>query len=196
MADAFAAALPKAPSVSPDRTWWLFPLEGCCGDATPQPHGDRANAIFAYTVGSAPVDFRTGGDGVLYDAAGWADPESWGTWSLGTHAKLRVRFDPVPAGALALALDTRMLLSPAVPRREVAISANGQHVAEAVYTLTTAAQTLHVDLPAGTVATDGVLELDFETTPPTSPRAAGVSDDGRVLGVGLVTLTIAAERAP
>jgi phosphoglycerol transferase len=186
---ALSAALSRQPMVSADREWMLFPLQGCCDDAPAAAPAVDPN-LFPYTVGSAPLRFATGGRGTLYCATGWRDTESWGVWSSGTHASVRLRLDPAPRGPLSVALETRMVVGPKLPRREVAISANGKHVADAVYTKDAAAQTLHVELPAGVVGADGVLELVFDTRPAGSPRSAGISVDGRRLGVGLVTLSI------
>jgi hypothetical protein len=130
---------------------------------------------------------------LLYAAEGWDDPENWGTWSTGTHATLRMRLDPVPAGPLELTLDTRVVVGPNVPQRDVAITANGHLVADATYTIASAAKTLHAEVPAGAIGADGVLELDFQTTPAASPHSAGLSEDGRKLGIGLATLAITTE---
>jgi hypothetical protein len=197
MTDALADALPKPPTVSGNLRWWLFPLDGCCGDTLAQIEHGTGPRTFAYTIGSAPIKFTAGGDGALYSSGGWHDPETWGVWSTGSHANVRMRLDPVPASALTLSIETRMFVSPKVPERKLAISANGHPVASAVYTTETANQLLRVEVPADAIDADGVLELVFTTTPQTSPRSAGVSEDGRLLGVALVSLSIApADRAP
>lgn len=188
---ALTAVLPEPPSVSPDRRWWLFALKACCGPPVPQIERANAPRVFAAAVGGDPLRFTAGGDGVLYNAGGWEDPESWGTWASGMPAQLRMRIDPVPAGPLALTLDTRMLVGPKIQQRTLAIDANGRRVGDAIYTLTSAAQELRVELPSGLVGADGLLELRFVTTPQASPQSAGVSVDGRSLGVGLVALSIA-----
>lgn len=193
MTRAFAEVLPSAPAVSADKRWWLFPLAGCCGDTVPRIEYGRAAGLFAYTIGNPPIDFAAGGGGLLYAAEGWGDPENWGTWSIGTHATLRMRLDPVPAGPLDLTLDTRVVVGPNVPQRDVAITANGHLVADATYTIASAAKTLHAEVPAGAIGADGVLELDFQTTPAASPHSAGLSEDGRKLGIGLATLAITTE---
>ena len=123
-------------------------------------------------------------------ASAWEDPEAWGAWSEGTHAGLRMRIDPVPAGALDLTLDTHVVVGPNVPERNVTLAANGRRIADVTYGLETSGQTLHVEVPAGTVGKDGVLALDFETLPAASPQTAGLSEDGRNLGVGLTSLSI------
>jgi phosphoglycerol transferase len=196
MTDAFAGALPGAPSVSEDRRWWLFPLDGCCAGATPTTATaaatayDPVTALFVYSIGSGPIRFATGGEGLFMTASAWEDPETWGAWSEGTHASLRMRLDPVPAGPLDLTLDTHVVVGPNVPERKMALAANGRRIADVTYGLETSAQTLHVELPAGAIGKDGVLALDFETMPAASPQTAGLSEDGRNLGVGLTSLSI------
>jgi phosphoglycerol transferase len=194
---AFSGILPQSPSVSADRRWWLFPLDGCCAGVVPSTAYGRDAGIFSYAIGAAPIGFAAGDEGMLYGAGGWDDPESWGMWSRGTHAKLRLRLDPVPRSSLELALDTRMVLGPKIAQREVAVAVNGRRTASATYTSETAAQTLRFEVPAGTVADDGLLELDFETTPEASPHTAGLSGDRRKLGIGLSKLSIGTkDRAP
>jgi hypothetical protein len=188
-----SSVLPRQPTISANRDWWLFPLEGCCEGAPSTAQRDRDPNLFSYAIGSAPMKFATGGNGTLYCEAGWDSAEDWGTWSVGTHATLRMRLEPVPAGKLSLTLETHMVVGPQLPRRQSVISANRHQVAEAIYTPTSAAQTLHIQLPSGTIAPDGVLELSFDTTPAGSPRSAGVAKDDRMLGIGLVRLSIESE---
>jgi hypothetical protein len=120
-------------------------------------------------------------------------------WTLGDHARLRMRIEPVPDGALTLTLDTQMVLGPKLPKRTLRIECNGRRVGDAVYAYTaaTAVQRLRVDIPAGLVAKDGVLQLDFMIAPSGSPQSAGVNEDPRAIALGLVELSIArADKAP
>jgi phosphoglycerol transferase len=195
--DALAKLLPDPPTVSQDGRWWLFPLQGCCGGLVAQIEPDQVPKIFAYAIDGGPLSFAAGGAGILYSGGGWQDPESWGTWTTDTRARLRMRIEPAPDGALALMLDTQMMLGPKLPTRTLHIECNGRRILDVVYTAATATQSLRLDIPAGLVGADGLLELDFTTTPQASPLSAGVNDDPRPLGVGMIAFSITrAGRSP
>ena len=77
-----------------------------------------------------------------------------------------------------------------VPRRHLRIECNGHAIGEALYTNATEAQDLRFEVPAGVVKDDGLMELEFVTTPRTTPYWAGVGPDDRELGVGISSLSI------
>jgi len=191
LTSALTSALPQPPSVSPDRRWWLFPLEGCCGAPVPQIEPDKAPRLFDYAADGTSVRFDESGAGRLYIARGWWDPENWGTWSSDGKSLLRMRLDPRPKNAMVVTLDTRMMLGRKLPQRELRIEANGVRIGEASYTEANPIQKLRLDLPEGLVKDDGVLELRFIVTPRATPWTAGVADDDRLIGVGLTELRIA-----
>jgi len=143
---------------------------------------------YAVEVG-APLRFTADGAGNLHKLAGWNEAEVWGSWAT-EEASLRIDLRPTPAEDLTLTLDTRMMLGPNVPQRTLKIECNDRPCGEFVYTLSTAAQQLHLPLPVGLIGQDGELNLRFTTTPAATPKSAGVNADGRSLGVGLTELTI------
>jgi len=195
--DALTRALPETPIVSTDHRWWLFPLKGCCGAPVPQIEPGKAPSAFTYAIDEGPLRFAAGSAGVLYGTSGWEDPESWGMWTLGDRARLGMRIEPVPDGALTLTLDTQMVLGPKLPKRTLRIDCNGRRLGDAVYTAATAVQRLSFDIPAGLVGKDGVLQLDLAIDPSGSPQSAGLNEDPRAIALGLVELSIArAGKAP
>lgn len=192
LVDGFSAALSEPPSISPTRRWWLFSLAGCCDHTAEaklalQP-GARA---FDYAPGSASIRFTSGGDGVLYAAGGWLDPEPWGTWGSGTHSALRLRLNPRPPGSIAVEIDTRMLISTDVPKRTLSVVANAQPAGRFVYDMQSGgSRKIRIELPPDVIGDDGLLELAFDVFPKASPLSAGVSVDARDLGIGIVELSI------
>ena len=190
--DALAQQLPEPPSISTDRRWWLFPLQGCCGGspAAAIPPGEQPPA-YAYDMRGPALDFSTGGTGWQYRDGGWADAEEWGNWSLGTDARMKLRLVPATPGPLLLTMTARALVGPNIPTRHLRVVCNGTTVAEVDYTESNPLQQLHASLPTGLVGSDGMLDIRFETTPLASPYSAGVSIDTRPLGVGLTHLAIA-----
>lgn len=188
--DALAQLLPEAPSSSPDRRWWTFPLKGCCGTPVAPFEPGKAPDMLAHTVGGKPIRFTVDGTGSLHNFGGWHPPERWGTWT-DSEARLRINIVPAPVGSLRMSLDTRMMVGPNVPKRTLSIQCNDKPCGEFVYTLDKPVQQLQVALPSGLIGQDGKLDLRFLISPAATPKAAGVNDDGRSLGLGLTQLIIA-----
>lgn len=191
--DALIHLLPKPPIVSADRRWWTFALDGCCGAPVQVVERSSLPRVFPYDPASGPISFATGGSAVLYDAGGWQEPESWGTWS-STESRLRLRLEPAPAGAFEMLLDARMLVGPLVPRRTLTIEANGHRVGAFEFSADNASRPLRIAVPAGTLGSNGLLDLHFVTTPAATPNSAGVNSDPRPLALGLISLEIVSAR--
>lgn len=146
-------------------------------------------AAISYSIGDSPIRLTNDGMENLSRFGGWHRPEGWGTW-MSADARLLLHLNPVPSGDLTLALDTRMMLGPAMPRRTLTLECNGRPCGDFVYTLDNRVQKLRVTLPAGLIGPDGRLDLRFVTTPEATPKSAGVNEDGRSLGLGLTELAI------
>jgi phosphoglycerol transferase len=177
--DPLSRLLDAPPLVSDDKRWWTLPL------STP-PSSAPPDLIEACELGT-PIYFRSGERGGLYGGDGWAAPEPWGTWSLGRRATLLLRLAP-NHGPLMLAMKARVLTGPALPQRRLRISANGANIAD--IDVGAGAQNLRFPLPEQGAKNDGLLRLEFDVTPQASPRALGLSVDGRPLGIGLEELVI------
>jgi phosphoglycerol transferase len=190
--DDLARVLRQPPSISADNRWWLFALGDCCGAPVAQIEADKAPKVFAYAADGTPLSFTMKGMGWAYVAGGWSEAEDWGTWSLGKEARLLMRLDPVAKGAMVLSMDTRMTVGPKVPERRLRILCNGQVVGEALYTQDDDGKLLSMNIPAGLVGDDGLLELQFFVTPQTTPLELGINADRRPLGIGLVEMTLRA----
>jgi hypothetical protein len=188
---ALTNALEQPPIVSSDHRWWTFSLEGCCGDTVPPIGQAEAPSLFAYTIGSEPLRFGTDGFGALYATGTWAPPGDWGMWQLGTKAGLRMRLDPPTRNALVATLDTRLVLGAKVPERRLRVECNGTVVADLSYSQASPARRVRFDIPQGLIGVDGVLDLQFEVTPQTTPLFVGMGPDSRPLGLGLSQLEIA-----
>ncbi len=182
--------LSEAAQTSANQRWWLFPLAGCCQGSKAAPAPAANVKAFPYVADGTPLSFASGGLGGLYRAGGWAPMESWGLWSLGSSAQLRMQL-VVPADTpLALTLKLQALIGPKVPLRHVSFEYNGQLLGEADFDRDTPLRELRFNLPPGLVAPDGQIQLTFRISPTASPKTAGLSDDWRQLGIGLISLAI------
>jgi len=120
---------------------------------------------------------------------GWSTPESWGTWSDGTEARLTLCLDPPPGRVLVIEALAQGFVAPAHPRLEVEVRVNEDAVAVWLFKGDTEPRTRRLRI-AAELACVRELELNFHIGDPRSPRELGLSDDTRRLGLGLRTLKI------
>jgi hypothetical protein len=149
------------------------------------------DSTFAYTPDGTPLKFGKGGYGDFYRAGGWGAPEDEGIWSLDGTAVLRLQLRNRPADVpLALELGAGVLLGPKLPTRQLVLEANGRLLGVTHFSLDDPAPPLHFMLPPDLIGADGMLELRFRVWPVASPFSAGVSIDGRRLGIRLLAMAI------
>ncbi len=155
---------------------------------TPTPPGFRtvlADHDLSFVDGSEPeggVDqiLRVVDDRQVFSAGilgtGWSDVEEVSVWSDADEATLRIRS---PAGAHRLRLDLDAF-TPNGHVQRVSVSVDGGPGREIVFDGTLGRRWEAFDIPTGTGA-DHRVTLRFAD--PLSPKEAGLSDDGRRLGV-------------
>ncbi len=116
---------------------------------------------------------------------GWAGPEDWGMWSVGSESSLRVRMAPDDGGA-TLRATVRPFRPAGGKPQVVTVLAGGMPVAW--WSFEEDGETERCfDVPAE--AFDGRwLSLDFLVARPTSPRQSSGAPDDRRLGLGLSEL--------
>lgn len=144
------------------------------------------------------VPFAAAGEWNNWLFSGWSTSESWGTWSLGSHATLGIdpRQLPEVPDALALKFRANVFVTPSHPRQRIEVRLAGA-----------LAGSYKVDYPDTTLAFDVVLppedlqsarkiHIGFELPDAISPKAAGVSGDSRVIALGLVSVTASAVPVP
>lgn len=115
---------------------------------------------------------------------GWYPVEPDGVWMRGQRAELRFRLGAIEDRGLRFHFRAKAFLSPRHPRRSLSVLANGIRL-----------QTLPLDrwealdravkIPAEQLRTGGILRIEFEIDPVSSPAADGVSGDTRELGIQL-----------
>jgi 4-amino-4-deoxy-L-arabinose transferase-like glycosyltransferase len=114
---------------------------------------------------------------------GWHSSEDWGAWSNSPSAYLSI---PVPVGnPKFLIVTASVFLSQRFPIREVNILLNGKIVKRARFG---DQGKIELVIPIPSSIKDGEsLNIEFDVGPMTSPKAAGVSEDDRNLGMALYT---------
>jgi hypothetical protein len=157
-----------------------------------------------YSLGKT-IDLTGGGNSIAFAGdllgVGWARSETYGSWTVGTEATLKVVFDtlseprtsesgrtapkPIPASFVI----SDCMISGRAPKLPVVVKANGRVVAE--WTLDDRnAHTRSIDLPPEVFAAGPELTLTFEIPAPHSPASFGWNTDDRPLGFRLAGVVI------
>ena len=133
------------------------------------------------------IQFNAGGNSERYRLSGWSKTEKEYTWSEGKSAQLGL---PIPSSPGALTLLARMgaLVSrPAVPYQKVEVFANGQKIADWEVADTADFSAL---IPAKVTKNKSILNIEFRVPNATSPKALGLGDDARILGIRVYSLEL------
>jgi hypothetical protein len=115
---------------------------------------------------------------------GWAPyGEAWGNWSEGTTASMLL---PIPAGKpKSLKLQARAFVHEKHPKLDVEILING--VPQKKVSLTEfESNQIDIPLPASLLGRD-YFKLELKILNPASPKALGISEDDRQLGLGAIS---------
>ena len=133
--------------------------------------------------GKLELEFHAGGNGTALLETGWSAPESWGVWSNGRTALLRL---PLPADdrTWCVALEFVAFADPDHPQR-VHVGVDGDEIAR--WTLESSAPCSREFTLAGRA--DDPL-LTFSLPDAVSPQQRGKGGDRRTLALGLVKATL------
>jgi hypothetical protein len=160
----------------------------------PEPAASDAATPSAPTASSTPgavvdtsIQFNAAGNSERYRVSGWSQTENEYTWSAGKFAQLGL---PIPSdpGALALVVKMGALVSlPAVPYQKVEVFANGQEIVDWEVADTADFTAL---IPAKVTKKGSTLNIEFRVPNATSPKALGLGDDARILGVRIYSVEL------
>ena len=115
---------------------------------------------------------------------GWAPyGEAWGNWSEGGSATMLL---PIPADKpKSLKLQVRAFVHEKHPRQDVEIWINGL-LQKKVSLTDFESNQIDIPLPASVMGRE-YFKLELKMINPTSPRALGIGEDDRQLGVGAIS---------
>jgi glycosyltransferase involved in cell wall biosynthesis len=148
----------------------------------PRPTG------FIPEIPAKGLSFRAGEDGAQALKRGWSQPESWGTWSIGSLALMRVRVRPKKSQPVTLEMAYRAFVSAAHPRLTIACQVGLEIVDRWEYTDAERARLRIFRVPSKCVKPDGEIALEFWLSNPMSPKALGENSDDRLLGIGVESI--------
>lgn len=143
-------------------------------DQSEQATADKSSVI------GKQIQFNQGAGSETYRPIGWSHPEEKFTWAEGTSAKVAL-----PIGDAKGPLTFRVMMSalihpPDLPFQPVEVLASGKSVAQ---WQVSAPNEFSAIIPADAVKEGGLLEIEFRMPKAASPKALGLSEDARVLGV-------------
>jgi hypothetical protein len=155
---------------------------GCNKSSSPGDNNGTADVV------GKRIEFKTGGNSEQYRVSGWSVTEPKFTWSEGTSAKLALQISPVASGLAVKVTMAALVNPPALPFQPVELYANGQKMAE--WQVADVAEFV-ATIPGEITKAGGTVTLEFRTPKATSPKALGLNEDARVLGVCLTSLELA-----
>ena len=127
--------------------------------------------------------FKDQSNGSAYLRNGWNGPESWGVWSREKDSTIII--DAIRDPSITyLIIDFKAMASDKLPQY-LTVFINNQLVSESTITKMNG-NMIKLMIPK---KTDGEMYLRFNLSNPTTPIALGISaDDGRLLGIGLLSI--------
>lgn len=155
------------------------------GELPPRPK----EAFSRYNTGEL-LRFDGGGNGNRHLGWGWFNPEGWGTWSRGSASEISFQLrEPFPE-SLELIVHAQAFVHPGRPVAEVDVYANGRSIARWEFRWGQGIAERSAIVPRTLMREDGTLQLGFVPSEVQSPKDAGLSEDERKLGIGLVDLRL------
>jgi hypothetical protein len=121
--------------------------------------------------------------------SGWSSPEPWGTWSEGRRAKLELMSTNLPDGPLTLSILAHVFGRGDEGRR-IGVVVNGNAVGDLVFDHVNATERKSIEIPSQAVGASSVLDIEFLIPSPISPKELRMSDDSRMLGMGVIEAQI------
>jgi hypothetical protein len=170
-----------------DGQYVVAPGWATCGECPPVGRPIRLAEATPPPLG-VPIRFGSGEASEGYLGKGWSSPEPWGAWSLGPRAELLF---PAPGTVQSIALDVIVFVQGKPATQRVVVFLNGieSHRTEL------ATETARIDITVSEdvrrrIAEDGRLDVRLDLPDASSPQAAGLSPDARLLALGLVAVTL------
>jgi peptidoglycan/LPS O-acetylase OafA/YrhL len=121
---------------------------------------------------------------------GWGKRESWGIWSIGREASLSFRVANPSGPHLGLRMKAYFFVNDRHPAVTVRIAANGIAIGQLTGSPANGSIDATLPLPPDAYANGGAVRLTLSIDQPASPKSLGISEDTRVLGVGLTSMKL------
>jgi hypothetical protein len=146
-----------------------------------------------YNLGDI-VDFRQGGNAGAFTLYGWSRPEPWGTWTEGYDAGLSLILQGPVDGALQLFARLTGFVSACHPIIRAQVEYGGRVIEEWSFETEEFVEKSVIIPVKEHHLSRMARKLVFRVVNPISPRTLGLSSDGRLLGLGFVSLRLQEKR--
>lgn len=142
-------------------------------------------------VSGTRLDFSAGGNAACHPLSGFAAAEAWGRWTLGTVSNVVLRLEQPVATDLTLEVELLPFLHEAQRLTcEFSVLLNGSAVLRA-HECRHGIHRYTASVPRALCGDASILVVTIECPSAVRPTDLGISADDRMLGVGLVSLTVA-----
>ena len=179
-----------APTASQDPTHPSHSSEG----TSPTPAAGTAGPAAAAPAAAGQevqygvlVDFTIGGGSDPLKVSGWSKAEPDFTWTQGTTAILAARVKPTEKPVTMRLKAAGMIKPPDLPFQPVEVFVNNEKVADLQVGDTAE---FSIAIPPEMTKAGGLLTITFRVPKAASPKALGLNQDERVLGIRVFNLTL------
>jgi len=121
---------------------------------------------------------------------GFSLPESWGTWTVGPQAKLCFGLSVAPQSDVEFCIKGHALVT-ARHNQRLTIEVNGQVMDSMILSAESPAP-MPIRIPRAVLESDDVVEVVIGTPDAVSPKALGINEDERVLGIAIESINVQA----
>jgi hypothetical protein len=153
---------------------------------TPEPSTPSRGVDLAY---GTVVSFGGGGNSEPLRVSGWSGTETQMTWTEGTAAVLAMRVSPTNEPVALKMKLAGLTKDPELPYQPVEVYVNDQKVAD--WQVVAGPAEFSASIPQEITRRGGLLRITLKIPKATSPKALGMSDDHRILGVACFDLQLA-----
>jgi hypothetical protein len=147
---------------------------------------------FPYEYGSEIV-FNSSGNSSKYTQTGWSSPEPWGRWTDSHEASLLIPLDLntlASEGNLTLTAEIEAFVSDKHSSQPFSIKVNGTQVSSESFQLGDGIREISANIPSNLARQESPLSIIIVLEDPISPAKLGISNDKRMLGIGLHRIRI------
>jgi len=126
-------------------------------------------------------------------ASGLSSAEPWGNWTIGSVASIEFFYQFIDCESVSLNVEVRAFVNSKNPTITSSLLLNGKFLGELNFDHKKQgikAKTFSFDIPNGSMRRDNLNLIEFKIKGAKSPSSLGLSEDKRVLGLGLVSLSL------
>lgn len=135
------------------------------------------------------INFKKNSNGDMFLASGWHFQENWGVWSKGGNSSITLPIGNIKE-QVQLQFDVQGYVPKEAPFLEVDVFANNVFQKKWNFRNGASQKVRYLDIMPGIFTEDGLLNISFRTHGAKSPKQLGRGKDGRLLGIGVMSLQV------